>query len=116
MAKVRVAIVGASGYAGEELIRLLNGHPNVELRIITSRHNAGKDISEIFPRFYGLDLRFTAPDVARIAAECDAAFLALPHGLASEYAIPLMKSGVRVFDISADFRLRSTAKYNEYYC
>ena len=115
MAKVRVAIVGASGYAGEELIRLLTGHPNVELRIITSRQNAGKDISEIFPRFYGLDLRFTAPDVARIAAECDAAFLALPHGLASEYAIPLMKSGVRVFDISADFRLRSTAKYKEYY-
>ena len=115
MAKVRVAIVGASGYAGEELIRLLTGHPNVDLRIITSRQNAGKDISEIFPRFYGLNLKFPAPDVAQIAAECDAAFLALPHGLASEYAIPLMKSGVRVFDISADFRLRSTAKYKEYY-
>ena len=68
MAKVRVAIVGASGYAGEELIRLLTGHPNVELRIITSRQNAGKDISEIFPRFYGLNLKFTAPDVAQIAA------------------------------------------------
>ena len=115
MAKVRVAIVGASGYAGEELIRLLTVHPNVDLRIITSRQNAGKEISEIFPRFFGMDLKFSAPDVARIAAECDAAFLALPHGLASEYAIPLMEAGVRVFDISADFRLRSTAKYKEYY-
>lgn len=115
MAKVRVAIVGASGYAGEELIRLLTVHPNVDLRIITSRQNAGKEISEIFPRFFGMDLKFSAPDVAQIAAKCDAAFLALPHGLASEYAIPLMEAGVRVFDISADFRLRSTAKYKEYY-
>ena len=62
-----------------------------------------------------MNLKFSAPDVKQIAAECDAAFLALPHGLASEYAIPLMESGVRVFDISADFRLRSTAKYKEYY-
>ena len=79
MAKVRVAIVGASGYAGEELIRLLTVHPNVDLRIITSRQNAGKEISEIFPRFFGMDLKFSAPDVAQIAAECDAA---LGSGLA----------------------------------
>ena len=115
MSKVRVAIVGASGYAGEELIRLLTAHPEVDLRIITSRQNAGKDISEIFPRFFGMKLKFSAPDVKQIAAECDAAFLALPHGLASEYAIPLMEAGVRVFDISADFRLRSTEKYKQYY-
>ena len=105
MAKVRVAIVGASGYAGEELIRLLTVHPNVDLRIITSRQNAGKEISEIFPRFFGMDLKFSAPDVARIAAECDAAFLALPHGLASEYAIPLMEAGP-----SSAFCVKTTGK------
>ncbi len=113
--KVRVAIVGASGYAGEELIRILLKHPFADLRIITSRSNAGAPVSDVFPKFYGTPLAFSAPDVKKIAAECDAAFLALPHGLASEYAIPLMEAGVMVFDISADFRLRSTAKYKEYY-
>ena len=115
MSKIRVAIVGASGYAGEELIRILLRHPEVELKIITSRSNAGKPVSDVFPKFYGVPLEFTAPDVDRIAAECDAAFLALPHGLASEYAMPLIEKGVRVFDISADFRLKSTEKYQEYY-
>ena len=64
MAKVRVAIVGASGYAGEELIRLLTVHPNVDLRIITSRQNAGKEISEIFPRFFGFRI-CDSPDGSR---------------------------------------------------
>lgn len=115
MSKIRVAIVGASGYAGEELIRILLRHPEVELKIITSRSNAGKPVSDVFPKFYGVPLEFSAPDVDQIAAECDAAFLALPHGLASEYAMPLIEKGVRVFDISADFRLKSTEKYQEYY-
>lgn len=115
MSKVRVAIVGASGYAGEELIRILLRHPGAELKIVTSRSNAGKPVSDVFPKFYGVPLEFSMPDVDRIAAECDAAFLALPHGLASEFAMPLIERGVRVFDISADFRLKSTAKYEEYY-
>lgn len=115
MGKVRAAIVGASGYSGEELIRLLSRHPLVDLRVITSRQSAGKDISEVFPRFAGSGLKFSAPDVAQIAKECDVAFLALPHGLASEFAIPLIESGVKVIDISADFRLKSTAKYKQYY-
>lgn len=115
MAPVRAAIIGASGYSGEELIRLLLRHPGVELKIITSRKEAGKNISAIFPRFADSSLCFTAPDVAEIARTCDVAFLALPHGLAAEYAIPLIESGIKVIDISADFRIRSTAKYKEYY-
>lgn len=115
MEKIRVAIVGAAGYAGEELLRLLTRHPNVEIKIITSRQNSGKDIAEVFPRLAGTGLTFSMPDVNQIIATCDAAFLALPHGLASEFAIPLTQGGVAVFDISADFRLRSTAKYKEYY-
>lgn len=115
MASVRAAIIGASGYSGEELIRLLIRHPSVDLRIITSRKEAGKSISAVFPRFADSSLCFTAPDVAEIARSCDVAFLALPHGLAAEYAIPLIESGIKVIDISADFRIRSTAKYKEYY-
>lgn len=115
MGQIRAAIIGASGYSGEELIRLLIRHPQVDLKIITSRKEAGKNISEIFPRFADSSLKFSAPDVAEIARTCDVAFLALPHGLAAEYAIPLIESGVKVIDISADFRIRSTAKYQEYY-
>ena len=115
MNKVRVAVFGASGYAGEELLRILLRHPNAEITAVTSRKNAGEPVSNVFPRYTGLNLNFCAPDVAEIVKKCDAAILALPHGLAAEYAVPLLEAGIKVFDISADFRLRSTAKYKEYY-
>ena len=115
MNKVRVAIFGASGYAGEELLRILLRHPNAEIVAITSRKNAGEAVETVFPRFTGSGLKFVAPDTAEIAKNCDAAILALPHGLATEFAIPLLQAGVKVFDISADFRLKSEAKYKEYY-
>ena len=115
MSKVRVAVFGASGYAGEELLRILLRHPNAEVVAITSRKNAGEPVSTVCPRFTGAPLTFVEPKVDEIAAKCDAAILALPHGLATEYAIPLLKAGVKVFDISADFRLKSAAKYKEYY-
>jgi len=115
MAKIRVAIVGASGYSGEELIRLLLRHRNCEIKVITSRQYDGKGIEEVFPRFAGHNLKFSAPDVKQIAAECDVAFLALPHGLAAEFAKPLVEAGVKAIDISADFRIKNTAKYKEYY-
>lgn len=115
MKKIRAAIVGAAGYAGEELLRILTHHPSVEIKIITSRQNNGKDIAEVFPRLAGTGLKFSMPDVPAILSCCDVAFLALPHGLAAEYAAPLMKGGIPVIDISADFRLRSLEKYKEYY-
>lgn len=115
MSKIRVAIVGAAGYAGEELLRILRHHPQAEITCITSRQNAGLPIGKVFPRFLESSLTFSQPNVDEIAEKADLAFLALPHGLATEYAIPLLEHGVRVIDISADFRLRSTAKYKEYY-
>ena len=70
MDKVRVAIVGAAGYAGEELLRLLSRHPYADIRVITSRQNAGKDIAEIFPRLAGTGLSFSMPDVEAIKSGC----------------------------------------------
>ena len=113
--KVRVAVFGASGYAGEELLRILLRHRNAEVTAITSRKSAGEPVSTVFPRFTGSNLVFCEPNVEEIARKCDAAILALPHGLATEYAIPLLNAGIKVFDISADFRLKSPEKYKEYY-
>lgn len=115
MSKIRVAILGAAGYAGEELLRILRHHPNAEITCITSRKNAGEPIGNVFPRFCESPLKFSQPDVEEIAAKADVAFLALPHGLATEYAIPLLKRNVRIIDISADFRLKSAEKYKQYY-
>ncbi len=115
MSKIKIAVVGASGYSGEELVRLLLRHPACEIRIITSRQYAGRKVEEVFPRFTGQELVFSNPTVAEIASECDAAFLALPHGLAAEFAQPLLEKGIKVLDLSADFRIRNADTYKEYY-
>lgn len=116
---VRVAIVGASGYSGEELVRLLLRHPQVELVAVTSRQNAGQTIAQVFPKFamnpVARSLKFSDPDTATLAQQAEIVFLALPHGVAAEFAIPLLRSGCRVIDLSADFRLKSAAVYKEFY-
>ena len=114
MNKTKVAIIGASGYSGQELVRLLLRHPQVEIVQFTSRQYAGKPVSEIFPRFRGqVSATFIEPDASKILA--DVAFLALPHGVAAEFAVPLLKQGVKVLDLSADFRLKSPTVYKEFY-
>ncbi len=112
MNKTKVAIVGASGYSGEELVRLLLRHPNVELSSFTSRQYAGKSVTDVFPRFRGqIDATFVEPkDISG-----DVVFLALPHGVAAEFVPGLLKKGAKVLDLSADFRLKSAATYKEFY-
>ncbi|XHR27456.1 MAG: N-acetyl-gamma-glutamyl-phosphate reductase [Chthoniobacteraceae bacterium] len=116
---VKVAVVGASGYSGQELIRILMGHPGVDLVCVTSRQLAGKSIGEVYPRFQHqrfADVKFTASDAAAVVASgAKVAFLALPHGLAHEYAKPLIEGGLKVIDLSADFRLKSAAVFEEFY-
>ncbi len=116
---IKTAIVGASGYTGMELLRLLLTHPGVELVAATSRQEAGKSIASVFPRFRGApaaELTFIAPDPDAIAATgAQAAFLALPHGVAAEIATALLERGLRVIDLSADFRLSDPAVYQEFY-
>jgi N-acetyl-gamma-glutamyl-phosphate reductase len=117
--KTSVAIVGASGYSGEELVRILLSHPQAELSAVTSRQHAGKPLGSVFPKFANhprvAKLKFTEPDPAALAKTAQVIFLALPHGVAAEYAVPLLKLGCKVIDLSADFRLRSAAVYQEFY-
>lgn len=114
-----VAVVGASGYTGLELLRILLRHPQVRLAAVTSRANAGQRIGEVFPRFEGFegaDLRFGEPDMEAIEASgARTAFLALPHGMAAEFAVPLLERGLRVIDLSADFRIRDAEVYADFY-
>lgn len=115
----KVGIVGASGYTGEELVRILARHPHVELAAVCSRTLAGKAVADEIPRLRGIvsaDLRFSASSPAECAASDVAVwFLALPHGVAAEYAAPLIAAGKRVLDLSADFRLKDLALYKKYY-
>jgi len=118
--RIKVSVVGASGYTGQELLRLLVGHPAVDLVAVTSRQEAGRPLASVFPRLSGAPaaegLAFIEPDADAIAATgATVAFLALPHGVASEYALALLECGIRVIDLSADFRLRDPAVYAEFY-
>jgi N-acetyl-gamma-glutamyl-phosphate reductase len=117
--KTRVAIVGASGYTGEELVRLVLRHPQAELVVVTSRQLAGKSVAEVFPRTTHYRpanaLEFTDASPEQIAAEAELVFLALPHGVAVEFAAPLLNAGARVIDLSADFRIKNAAVYREFY-
>lgn len=117
---VKIAVVGASGYSGQELLRGLLMHPAADLVAVTSRQETGRPLTDVFPRFAGdprlRSLMFMAPDIDAIAASgAECAFLALPHGVASEFAGPLLEKGLRVIDLSADFRLDDAAVYEEYY-
>ncbi|MHC1626989.1 MAG: N-acetyl-gamma-glutamyl-phosphate reductase [Methanoculleaceae archaeon] len=101
---MKIAIVGASGYTGGELMRLLLGHPHAEVVCVTSRRFAGEPVSRVHPNLEGLlDITFTNPDPADIDA--DMVFLAVPHTAAMNYAGDLVDRGIRTVDLSADYRL-----------
>ncbi len=119
-AKVPVAIVGANGYSGEELCSILARHPDVQVMAVTSRQHAGKPVGEVLPRLSSVrefsNLVFIESSID-LLLKCGAEFyfLALPHGLAAEYAVPLWRAGKRIIDLSADFRLRDAEVYQEFY-
>jgi N-acetyl-gamma-glutamyl-phosphate reductase len=118
--KVPVAIVGANGYSGEELCAILARHPSVSVVAVTSRQHAGKPAGEVRPRLSGVGefskLVFSEPVMdTLLRSGAEFFFLALPHGLAAEYAVPLWEAGKRVIDLSADFRLRDAEVYREFY-
>ena len=118
-ALTKVAVIGASGYAGEELVRLLLQHPQVELAVVTSRQHAGKNLSQVYPRFRHVPacrhLAFTEGNASAVAEAADFVFLALPHGVSAGIAREFVSLKRPVIDLSADFRLRDAQVYQEFY-
>ena len=112
---LKVGIVGGTGYTGVELLRLLAGHPHVQLHAITSRADAGMPVSQMFPslRAY-VTLSFTHPDEAHLD-QCDVVFFATPNGIAMQQTRDLLDAGVRVIDLAADFRIQDIAEWEKWY-
>jgi N-acetyl-gamma-glutamyl-phosphate reductase len=111
MGKIKVGIINVTGYAGVELARLLYGHPEVQLCSVTGRSAAGQKLAAVFPHLAAFDLTITAD----IDEPVDVVFSAMPHKASAEAIIPLVKKGVKVIDISADFRLKDPAAYPDWY-
>ncbi len=114
-AKIKVGIVGATGYTGVELLRLLTTHPNVEVTAVTSRGEAGIAIADYFPSLRGIyDLVFQTPDEAGLE-QCDVVFFATPNGVAMKEAPELLSKNVRIIDLSADFRIQDIPTWEQWY-
>jgi N-acetyl-gamma-glutamyl-phosphate reductase len=112
---IRVGIVGGTGYTGVELLRLLAGHPQVALQVITSRSEAGGAVSGLFPNLRGfVDLAFSEPDLASLR-QCDLVFFATPNGTAMTMTRELLDAGVRIIDLAADFRFKDAALWEQWY-
>ena len=112
---VKVGIVGGTGYTGVELLRLLARHPAVQLTAITSRKEAGMLVSDMFTSLRRVvDLKFSTPEQAPLG-ECDVVFFATPHGVAMDMGPALVKAGVKIIDLAADFRLQDTAVFEQWY-
>ena len=112
---IKVGIVGGTGYTGVELLRLLSAHPEVNIEVITSRGEAGIAVCDLFPNLRGhIDLVFQQPDVEQLA-NCDVVFFATPHTVAMALVPELIAKGTRIIDLSADFRLKDSAQWEQWY-
>lgn len=113
--RIKVGIVGGTGYTGVELLRLLSAHPHAQLHAITSRKEDGMPVADMFPNLRGhVDLCFQTPETAALE-QCDVVFFATPHGVAMEQAGHLLGHGVRVIDLAADFRLQDVDTFQQWY-
>src|SRR5262245_1440389 len=112
---IKAGIVGGTGYTGVELLRLLAQHPQVELKAITSRKEAGTPVARMFPSLRRrVELAFTEPG-ARTLAGCDVVFFATPNGVAMGEARAVLEGGARIVDLSADFRIQDIAEWERWY-
>jgi len=111
----KIGIVGATGYTGVELLRLLAMHDGVEVSVVTSRAHAGERVDAMFPNLRGfIDLEFTAPDESNLLA-CDLVFFATPNGIAMKFAPALLAQGVKVIDLAADYRITDLSVWEKWY-
>lgn len=112
---IKVGIIGGTGYTGAELLRLLTGHPNVEIAAVTSRSNQGELVSDIYPNLRGIvDVPFVTPELNNLSG-CDVVFFATPHGVAQSSVPSFLAAGIKVIDLSADFRLRDQSVWEKWY-
>jgi len=113
---MRIGIIGGSGYVGSELLRLLLMHPQVEVTMVTSRQVAGEYVFNVHPNLRGItQLKFVPLDIEQLKANCDLVFTATPHGGSVNLVPKLLEAGLKVIDMSADFRLKNPADYESYY-
>lgn len=113
---IRVGVIGATGYTGSELLRLMVKHPNVDLTLVSSRSEEGVALADYWPNLRGVcDLSFVAPSAAQIAEQCDLVYFATPHAVAMHMMRELMEGDVRVIDLSADFRLKDIPLWEQWY-
>ena len=112
---IKAGIVGGTGYTGVELLRLLGAHPEVELKVITSRSEAGIAVADMFPNLRGhVDIAFSEPDMATLKG-CDVVFFATPNGIAMGMAEALLQAGVKVIDLAADYRIKDVDTWQQWY-
>ena len=112
---IKVAVIGATGYTGVELLRLLVSHPEAELSVVCSRSAAGSRVADYFPSLRGyVDLEFVTPDSA-LVKDCDVVFFATPNGVAMHQAQLLLQAGCKIIDLSADFRLKDAEEWAQWY-
>ena len=112
---IKVGVIGGTGYTGAELLRLLTGHPNVEIAAVTSRSNQGELVSDIYPNLRGIvDVPFVTPELNNLSG-CDVVFFATPHGVAQSSVPSFLAAGIKVIDLSADFRLRDQSVWEKWY-
>lgn len=112
----RIGIIGGSGYVGSELLRILLLHPQAEVTMVTSRQSAGEFIFNVHPNLRGLtQLKFVPQDMNELQKNCDLIFTATPHGGSLNLVPKLLENGLKVIDLSADFRLKNPADYEHYY-
>ncbi|MCW4046011.1 MAG: N-acetyl-gamma-glutamyl-phosphate reductase [Candidatus Bathyarchaeota archaeon] len=113
---MRIGIVGGTGYVGSELLRLLLLHPEAEVTTVTSRQSAGEYVFNVHPNLRGLtQLKFVPLDIAELQKNCDLVFTATPHGGSVNLVPKLLEAGLKVIDMSADFRLKNAADYDKWY-
>jgi N-acetyl-gamma-glutamyl-phosphate reductase len=113
---IKASIIGATGYTGVELVRLLSCHPQVELAMLTTRSYEGEHIEDLFPSLKGkVEIACSPQDTARVLKESDVVFVALPHGHSVPVVQEAVKQGKKVVDLGADFRFRKAATYEEWY-
>ncbi|KKW47103.1 MAG: N-acetyl-gamma-glutamyl-phosphate reductase [Candidatus Kaiserbacteria bacterium GW2011_GWA2_58_9] len=116
MTKTKVGVIGATGYTGEELVKILANHPQVELTYVSGKEDRSETIQDIFPYLMGkVDLPCKAFSFEEAVKKADLVFLSLPHTVSQEYAPMFLKAGKKVIDVSADYRLKDAAVYEQFY-